>query len=274
VAVAGDDDLAAELVPTLDAVVAAHLAGTRYGIHVDASDGLLAQGRPGYALTWMDAVIDGVAVTPRHGKPVEVNALWINALATLAELKERTGVAGVLDLDALRRYAARARTSFAARYPAPTGWLYDVLDRPDGAGDDPALRPNQALAYSLPYAPLRGLAPPAALGAGLLTPIGLRSLAPDQPGYVATHRGGVADRDRGYHQGTVWSWLIGPYADARRAAGLPTDDLFAGLEVHLAEGGLGSVSETADGAAPHKLSGCPFQAWSVAEFFRARRLWG
>jgi predicted glycogen debranching enzyme len=289
VAVAGDDDLAAELVPVLDGIVAAHLAGTRYGIRVDPADGLLTQGRPGYALTWMDAVINGVAVTPRHGKPVEVNALWINALATLAALKDRvaggrggqarpgsgqaqpgSGAAGA-DAQALREQAARATASFRRRFPAPSGWLYDVIDSPDGAPDDPALRPNQALAYALPFAPLRGEAPPAALGSALLTPLGPRSLAADEPGYRSLHRGTPADRDHAYHQGTVWPWLIGPYADARQAAGLPVDDLFDGLTAHLAEGGLGSVSETADGAAPHQLSGCPFQAWSVAEFYRARR---
>jgi predicted glycogen debranching enzyme len=281
VAVAGDEDLAAELVPVLDGIVAAHLAGTRYGIHVDPADGLLAQGREGYALTWMDAVIDGFAVTPRRGKPVEVNALWINALSTLAALKERApgasgrggsaGAGQAHDAPALRAHAARATNSFRARFGAHGGWLYDVVDGPDGTGDDPALRPNQALAYGLPYAPLRGEAPPAALGSALLTPLGLRSLAADQPGYQALHQGTPGERDRAYHQGTVWPWLIGPYADARRAAGLPVEGLFDGLAAHLGEGGLGSVSETADGAAPHQLTGCPFQAWSVAEMYRTRR---
>jgi predicted glycogen debranching enzyme len=267
VAVTGDTDLAAELVPVLDGIVAAHLAGTRYGIRVDPADDLLAQGQPGYALTWMDAVIDGHAVTPRIGKPVEVNALWINALATLATLREGIGT----DAAALRGHVARATTSFRRRFPAPTGWLYDVLDTPDTvAGGDPALRPNQALAYGLPYAPLRGEAPSPALGATLLTPLGLRSLAPDEPGYASAHRGAPVDRDRAYHQGTVWPWLLGPYADALAAAGLPTGDLFDGLAAHLGEGGLGSISETADGAAPHALTGCPFQAWSVAEMNRAR----
>ncbi len=263
VTVAGDADLAAELVATLDGIVAAHLAGTRYGIRVDPTDGLLTQGQPGYALTWMDAVINGDAVTPRIGKPVEINALWINALATVAALHERLGS----DATALHGHIARATASFRRRFPAPTGWLYDVVDGP--AGDDAALRPNQALAYGLPYAPLRGEPLPGAVGAQLLTPLGLRSLGPAETGYVSAHRGGPVERDRGYHQGTVWPWLIGPYADARHAAGQPTAELFAGLAAHLGEGGLGSVSETADGAAPHNLSGCPFQAWSVAEVNRA-----
>jgi predicted glycogen debranching enzyme len=262
VTLAGDTDLAAELLPTLDGIVTAHLRGTRYGIRVDPADSLLAQGQPGYALTWMDAVIDGHPVTPRIGKPVEINALWINALATVAALRERTGG----DPAPLRAQADRSTASFRRRFPAPTGWLYDVLDTP--TGDDPALRPNQALAHGLPYAPLRGEPPHPALGAELLTPIGLRSLGPDEPGYASAHRGNPRQRDEAYHQGTVWPWLLGPYADALAAAGQPTGDLLAGLAAHLAEGGLGSISETADGAAPHALTGCPFQAWSVAEVNR------
>src|SRR5262249_46003800 len=168
----GDTDLAASLLPALDAVVTAHLAGTRYGIRVDPADGLLTQGADGYTLTWMDARVDGVAVTPRAGKPVEVNALWVNGLGALAFLRTLVGL-DAADLAALRR---RAEASFRSRFPAPTGWLYDVVDGP--AGDDPALRPNQLLAWSLPRGPggsdqagdqamaLR------AVGARLLTPLG------------------------------------------------------------------------------------------------------
>jgi len=260
----GDDDLAAALGPALAGVVAAHVEGTRYGIRVDRTDSLLTQGLPGYALTWMDARIDGVGVTPRLGKPVEVNALWINALGTVCALAARTG-----EPDARVRDLAEAATaSFRRRYPAPRGWLYDVVDTPDGT-DDPALRPNQYLAYALPYGPLRGQVPPAPAGAALLTPLGLRSLAPDDPAYVPVHSGDPAGRDRGYHQGTVWPWLVGPYAAARHAAGLPTDGLLDGLAAHLGEAGLGSVSETADGQAPHRPTGCPFQAWSVAQTLQA-----
>ncbi|PWU57327.1 amylo-alpha-1,6-glucosidase [Micromonospora sp. S4605] len=275
VAVTGDTDLAAELLPALRTVVDAHLAGTRYGIAVDPADGLLTSGAPGAALTWMDARVHGVPVTPRAGKPVEVNALWINGLAGLAELSELAG----RDAAELRRLHERATAAFRDRFPAPAGWLYDVVDAPAPAyplgaerHDDDLLRPNQLLAWSLPYAPLEP--DPAALrrvAAGLLTPLGPRSLAPGSPGFVGRHRGGPAERDGAYHQGTVWPWLLGPYADACRRAGLPVDDLFVGVEAHLAEYGLGSVSETADADAPHRATGCPFQAWSVAELLRVRR---
>jgi len=261
----GDDDLAAELAPVLDGVVAAHVHGTRFGIRVDPADGLLAQGAPGYALTWMDARVDGTGVTARIGKAVEIAALWINALAGLRALHGRIG-SDPGDLAALE---ARARTAFAARFPAPGGGLHDVVDGP--GGDDAAVRPNQLLAYSLPRGPLLAPAPVAALGEALLTPLGLRSLAPGSPGYRGRHRGGPAERDGAYHQGTVWPWLIGPWTDACHRAGLPTDGVLEGLRAHVAEWGLGSVSETADGDAPHAATGCPFQAWSVAETLRVLR---
>jgi predicted glycogen debranching enzyme len=267
VATTGDEDLAAELVPALDEVVTAHLHGTRYGIGVDRADGLLTQGRPGYALTWMDARVDGVGVTPRTGKAVEINALWVNGLAMLGGLHGRVGSTAPVDLAALEK---TARASFQARFPAPTGWLYDVVDGP--AGDDASLRPNQLLALSLPHAPISDPGPARALAGALLTPLGLRSLAPGSPGYAGRHRGGPRERDAAYHQGTVWPWLIGPYAEACRRTGLPTSGLLAGLEAHLGEWGLGSVSETADGDPPHGATGCPFQAWSVAELLRAYRL--
>lgn len=265
----GDDDLAAELVDPLDEVVTRHLAGCRYGIVVDPADGLLTQGAAGLALTWMDAVIHGAPVTPRRGKAVELNALWINGLAALGAMRDRLG-RDRGDLDAL---AATATASFAARFPSPRGWLYDLVDGPDG--DDDALRPNQLLAFGLPYAPLRGAdpGPVHAAGRGLLTPLGLRSLADDDPAYRGTHRGGPVDRDLAYHQGTVWPWLIGPYADAAAAVGIdaPAGNVLDGLLAHLGEWGVGSVSETADGDAPHQATGCPFQAWSVAEVLRQYR---
>jgi predicted glycogen debranching enzyme len=271
VTVAGDKDLAAELLPALHTIVDAHLSGTRYGIGVDPADGLLRQGAPGAALTWMDARIDGVPVTARAGKPVEINALWINGLATVTALADAVGA----DPGAAPRAHAAAATGFARRFPAPTGWLYDVLDTPDApdgtGGDDATLRPNQLLAWSLPYAPLHP--DPAVLrviAAALLTPLGPRSLAPTEPGYCPVHRGTAAERDGAYHRGTVWPWLSGPFADAARKAGLADSGLPAGLREHLAEFGLGSISETADGDAPHGATGCPFQAWSVAEVLRIR----
>jgi predicted glycogen debranching enzyme len=264
----GDTDLAAELVEALSGVVAAHLAGTRYGIRVDPADGLLTQGASGYALTWMDARVDGVAATPRLGKAVEINALWINGLGALARMRTLLG-RDAADLTGLRD---RATASFARRFPAPTGWLYDVVDGPDG--DDAALRPNQLLAWSLPYPAMTGDAGTAAfgaVGASLLTPLGLRSLAPDHPAYRGVHRGGSADRDLAYHQGTVWPWLIGPYVDAAVALRTVPPKLLGGIDVHLSEWGLGSVSETADADPPHRATGCPFQAWSVAETLRVHR---
>ncbi|WP_327028984.1 amylo-alpha-1,6-glucosidase [Micromonospora sp. NBC_01740] len=277
VTVTGDTDLGDELLPALHGVVDAHLAGTRFGIAVDPADGLLTQGgTPGTALTWMDARVYGVPVTPRTGKPVEVNALWVNGLAGLAELTELAG----RDAGELWRLHERASASFRHRFPAPTGWLHDVVDAPapayplGGAAhhDDDLLRPNQLLAWSLPYAPLEPDEPTVRrVAGGLLTPLGPRSLSPDAPEFVGRHRGGPAERDGAYHQGTVWPWLLGPYADAARRAKMPVDDLFVGIEAHLTEYGLGSVSETADGLAPHAATGCPFQAWSVAELLRARR---
>ncbi|HKT03037.1 MAG TPA: amylo-alpha-1,6-glucosidase [Rugosimonospora sp.] len=259
VAVTGDTDLAQALLPALSGIVKAHVDGTRYGIRVDSQDYLLYAGMPGYALTWMDARVDGVGVTPRIGKPVEVNALWINALGVIGELSGSGGGS----------MFQSATESFRSVFPAPTGWLYDVVD---AAARDAALRPNQLFAYALPYAPLRGQRPSAAIDANLLTPLGLRSLSPTEPGYRGRHRGGSAARDHAYHQGTVWPWLIGPYVDALHASGrAATGDLFAGLAAHLSEYGLGSVSETADGDRPHGPTGCPFQAWSVAETLRARR---
>jgi predicted glycogen debranching enzyme len=261
----GDDDLAAALAPSLDAIIDAHVAGTRFGIHVDPADGLLTQGAPGVALTWMDARIDGRPVTPRAGKAVEVNALWIAALAVTGDLAERTG----RDPARARALEARARGAFAARFVHGRRVLY-VVDGP--GGDDVAIRPNALLAVSLPHAPIRDPTPVLAARTHLLTSLGLRSLAPTEPGYRGRHRGGPAERDAAYHQGTVWPWLIGPYVAASLRVGEPVDGVLDGLEAHLGEWGLGSVSETADGDPPHAATGCPFQAWSVAELLRARRL--
>jgi predicted glycogen debranching enzyme len=270
VAVTGDDGLGAELAPVVEQVVQHHVDGTRFGIGVDPADGLLRQGAEGWALTWMDARIDGVPVTPRAGKPVEVNALWIRALAVAARLADGS--------ESQQRWSAlgdQARASFLARFVRADGLgLLDVVDGPDG--DDASVRPNQLLATSLPDSPLArandaARAVLAVCASKLLTPLGLRSLSPDDPAYKPYHRGSPAERDSAYHQGTVWPWLIGPYLDAARVAGVSAVHLLEGLEAHLRDWGLGSVSETADGAAPHAATGCPFQAWSVAEVLRVRR---
>jgi len=218
----------------------------------------------------MDALIEGVPGTARTGKPVEVNALWIRALEVAV---------GIACTDESRarhaELAAKARGSFRERFVRPDGGgLFDVVD--GRGGDDAAVRPNQLLAVSLPNPALAGesdasVAAVDACRRSLLTPLGLRSLAPDDPAYRPVHRGGPAERDGAYHQGTVWPWLIGPYVDAARAVGIPVDGVLDGLDAHLGEWGLGSISETADGAAPHGATGCPFQAWSVAEVLRVRR---
>ncbi|MEP6812389.1 MAG: amylo-alpha-1,6-glucosidase [Actinomycetota bacterium] len=255
----GDLDLAAELADRLREVVEAHVRGTRYGIAVDSVDGLLTQGANGLALTWMDARIDGGPVTQRSGKAIEINALWVNGLATVGGLLDQLG----RDSSQLRAHERRARESFTRTF------LCD--GRCDDLAGDRTLRPNQLLAVSLPFAPLNERSVVESC-APLLTSIGLRSLDPAEPAYVGRHRGDPAARDGAYHQGTVWPWLIGPYVEAAAKVGSDTDGLLDGLEAHLSEWGLGSVSETADGDAPHAGSGCPFQAWSVAEMLRARRL--
>jgi predicted glycogen debranching enzyme len=255
----GDVDLASELVARLVEVVEAHVAGTRFGIRVDPADGLLGQGADGLALTWMDARVDGVPVTSRAGKAVEINALWINGLATVAGLLERLG----RDSSRIHALEGQARASFAGAFMRG--------GRCDDLVGDRRLRPNQLLAVSLPFAPLRERSVVESC-APLVTSLGLRSLDPADLGYVGRHRGGPAERDADYHQGTVWPWLIGPYVEGALKTGVPVDGVLDGLEAHLWEWGLGSVSETADGDPPHACTGCPFQAWSVAELLRARRL--
>ena len=268
--VTDDLELLIELLPTISSIIDAHLAGTRYGIRVNQTDGLITQGADGVALTWMDARVDGSPITRRAGKTVETNALWISALTRLADL----AVLEHVDGSSWRTAADRARASFARRFITDTGSLADVVDGRDG--DDHTLRPNQVIAAALPSGPLDVAAIAAVVDAvsALVTPLGLRSLDPSNPAYQARHRGNQAERDLAYHQGTVWPWLIGAYVEACARSGRSIDGVFEGLVGHLAEFGLGSVSETADGVAPHWATGCPFQAWSVAELLRARQFSG
>ena len=265
----GDLDVVAELTPTIEAILSHHRTGTRFGIGVDAATGLLRGGADGYALTWMDARISGRPVTARAGFPVEAQALWINGLGAAVKLLARIGEV-TTEWDALRRAAVE---SFRRLFPAGGRGVPDLIDETGARSRE--LRPNQLLAASMPYGPVQDPAEVARIVAScraeLLTSIGLRSLAPNDPGYRGRHQGGPAERDAAYHQGTVWPWLIGPYTDAARSAGTDTEGLLDGLELHLTESGLGSVSETADGDAPHSTTGCPFQAWSVAELLRSRR---
>lgn len=263
-----DLDLAAELSGTVVDILSAHVNGTRFGIGIDTATGLLRGGAEGWALTWMDARIDGRPVTRRAGFPVEIEALWVNGLGTAADLLARVGQ----DSHAWSSLREQAVYSFGSRFRLGAAGLADSLDT-DGVAVAER-RPNQLLAASLPYAPVTDLHEVAQIVAAcredLVTSVGLRSLSPRDPGYRGRHRGGPADRDAAYHQGTVWPWLIGPYCDAVRRMGSDATRVLHGLELHLSEFGLGSISETADGDAPHGATGCPFQAWSVAELIRSR----
>jgi glycogen debranching enzyme len=197
-----------------------------------------------------------------------VQALWIDALAVVAGLREAAGG----DAAALRSQRDRARDALLARFAGADGRLADVVDTP--AGDDRRLRPNGLLAVSLPGCRLNAPGHVEACRDALLTPLGLRSLDPADPAYLGRHRGSQAERDAAYHQGTVWPWLLGPYVEAALAAGVRCDGALDPVLDHVADAGLGSISETADGDAPHGPTGCPYQAWSVAEVIRARRLLG
>lgn len=270
----GDRALVDELLPVLCRIVAAHEAGTRYHIGVDARDGLLHAGEPGVQLTWMDAKVGDWVVTPRIGKPVEINALWCNALCCIAAfLKERQDS----DAERLQALAERTRAGFQARFLSPgRKGLADVLDGPEG--DDWSIRPNQIFAVSLPHRildPTDEAAVVEVVGQYLLTSYGLRSLSPNDPAYQGHYGGDVRARDGAYHEGTAWSWLLGPYAEAHfRVHGDAAAALawLAPLRDHLADAGLGSISEIFDGDAPHLPRGCIAQAWSVAETLRVWRM--
>ena len=267
----GDAETVRGLLPKLTEIASRHLEGTRFGIGVDPADGLLTQGAEGYQLTWMDAKVDDWVVTPRRGKAVEINALWYNALRLLDGWNRAFGEADPLDLAA---HADRARAAFNARFwYEQGGYLFDVIDGP--AGDDAALRPNQILAFALEHPVLEeGRWAPVldVVRARLLTPVGLRSLAPGHPDYKSKYYGDLRSRDAAYHQGTVWAWLIGPFIDAwlrvhpGDRAGVSA--LLRGFEDHLSQACVGSVSEIFDAEEPYTPRGCVAQAWSVAEVLR------
>lgn len=269
----GDQNLVDELLPVVREIVAWHRRGTRYAIGVDPSDGLLRAGEPGVQLTWMDAKVGDLVVTPRIGKPVEINALWYNTLRILAEFlaARGDGTAGEYTAE-----ADRVRASFVRRFRRlDTPGLADVVDGP--GGDDWTLRPNQIFAVSLPFPLLEGADAAAVVdvvGRALLTSYGLRSLSPDDPAYRGTYRGDQYQRDTAYHQGPVWSWLIGAYAEAHyRAHHDPVAALalLRPLEDHLRDAGLGTISEIFEGDPPHLPRGCIAQAWGVAEVLRMWR---
>jgi 4-alpha-glucanotransferase len=263
VAVTGDEAALRLVFPVLASIVEHYTRGTRYGITVDPADGLVRAGEPGVQLTWMDAKVGDWVVTPRIGKPVEINALWFNALVAMAELAERAGTPGA----AYRAAAEQARASFARFVRSDGRGLYDVIDGPNGA--DASLRPNQVFAVSLPASPLDPAQQRAVIDAcaPLVTPCGLRSLAQDDPAYRPVITGLPHQRDGAYHQGTVWAWLLGPWVVANyRLTGdaAAAQALLAPIAGHLRDAGLGQVSEIFDGDPPHTPRGCPAQAWSVA----------
>ena len=253
-----------EIYPLLEEIVDWHTRGTRHDIGLDSGDGLLHAGEPGMQLTWMDAKLGDWVITPRHGKPVEINALWYNALICMKEfsnlLGKTTEVFGTL--------SARAHAGFSRFLKSGSGGLYDVLDGP--SGDDASVRPNQILAVSLPHSPL---APEvqarvvAEAGRYLLTSYALRSLAPDHPDYRPCYGGNVQERDSAYHQGTAWAWLLPHYAWAEYGVTGNVELAQSRLNPirdHLLDAGLGTVSEIFDGEPPHAARGAPSQAWSVA----------
>jgi len=257
-----------------------HFDGTRYGIAVDDSDGLLRAGTEGVQLTWMDAKVGDWVITPRIGKPVEINALWHFALSRMAgwagQLRDRRNAARYAEA------AQRVKDSFAKSFwYVDGGYLFDVIDGPQGGLQvngrraDTAIRPNQIFAVSLGSELLNEAQQRAVVDTcsrHLLTPVGLRSLSPGADGFAARYEGGPAQRDSVYHQGTVWSWLLGPFVLAhQRVYGNPDHALSILTQIapHLADACIGSISEIFDGAAPHAPRGCFAQAWSVAEVLRA-----
>jgi len=264
----------ARLRAAVEAILDGHARGTRYGIAMD-SDGLLRAGVPGQQLTWMDAKVGDWVVTPRIGKPVEIQALWYNALRIAGGWNPRWAAAAVAALAGFRRVFPDAQS----------GGLVDVADAGHVAGAmDRAIRPNQIFAVGgLPFALLEGKEAEAVLrlvAMELLTPLGLRTLSPADPAYRPHYGGSPLQRDGAYHQGTVWPWLIGPFVqawlrvhgDTAQTRAEAREKFLAPLLAHLRVAGLGHVSEVADGDWPHTPGGCPFQAWSLGEMIRVRNM--
>jgi predicted glycogen debranching enzyme len=264
-----DDDLLRELYPVLVEIIDWHCRGTRYNIHLDPADGLLYAGELGVQLTWMDAKVEDWVVTPRTGKPIEVNALWYNALRTMAKFARQLGKPHQ-EYEAM---ADRTLARFSRFWNAETGYCYDVLDSPDG--NDPSLRPNQIFAVSLPESPLtpaqqKGVV--VVCSRMLLTSHGLRSLSPNHLLYQGCYGGDRLQRDGAYHQGTVWGWLSGAFVAAHlRVYGdhPKAREFLEPMANHLLAHGLGSLGEIFDGDAPMTPRGCIAQAWTVAEVLRA-----
>ena len=266
----GDHALVQEIYSNLSEIITWHLRGTRYGISVD-TDGLLNAGEPGVQLTWMDAKVGDQVITPRTGKAVEIQALWYNALCVMSEFADELD--HTEDARKFKSMADLAKLSFNALFwNDEQNCLYDVVCDGDA---DASVRPNQILAVSLRHSMLddeRARAIVDKAEAELLTPVGLRSLSPQDSQYVPYYLGSPYERDSAYHQGTVWAWLIGPFIDAYRRV-YPdrsdrVDEIIAGFREHLSQAGLGQISEIFDAEWPHTPRGCPAQAWSVAETLR------
>ena len=276
VRVTGDYDTLRLLLPTFIEIVRCHIEGTRFGIGVDERDGLLRQGTEGYQLTWMDAKVDDWVVTPRRGKAVEINALWFNALRLVQGWAQELGEEDAAESLDLENRALRAQRAFNDRFwYEQGGYLYDVID--GAQAEDPACRPNQVFAISLDNPVLdrsHWMAVMKTVHDRLLTPVGLRSLAPGHPDYKPKYFGDLRSRDAAYHQGTVWAWLIGPFVDAWLKL-YPGDrdgarKFLRGFDEHLNQACVGSISEIFDADAPYVPRGCIAQAWSVAEVLRCR----
>ncbi len=261
------------LLPNLLEIIEHHRNGTRFGIGMDPKDALLRQGQEGYQLTWMDAKVGDWVVTPRRGKAVEINALWYNALRLMAGWLKEEGQETAINL--MTETADQVRESFNRRFwYEKGGYLYDVVDAENGGSNDEC-RPNQVFAISLDHQVLDEIRWEPVMDVvtdRLLTPVGLRSLAPGHPDYKARYFGDLRSRDAAYHQGTVWAWLIGPFVDAwqKLHPGKEQDArrFLTGFTAHLDDACIGSISEVFDAEAPYMPRGCVAQAWSVAEVLR------
>jgi predicted glycogen debranching enzyme len=264
-----DDDLLRDLFPVLAEIIDWHCRGTRYNIHLDSSDGLLYAGEAGVQLTWMDAKVGDWVVTPRIGKPIEINALWYNALRTMAKFARQVGKPHQ-EYEAI---ADRTLAKFSRFWNTDQGYCYDVLDAPNG--NDSSLRPNQIFAVSLPESPLNAVQQRAVVdvcGRMLVTSYGMRSLSPDHPQYQGHYGGDQVQRDGAYHQGTNWGWLLGSFVLAHlQVYQNPTlsKEWLEPMAHHLTAHGVGSLSEIFDGDPPMTPRGCIAQAWTVAEILRA-----
>jgi predicted glycogen debranching enzyme len=265
----GDDSLLKDLYPTLVEIIEWHLRGTRYELGVDESDGMLRIGKASVGLTWMNAQDGDRIVNPRVGKPVEINALWYNALSVMAHF----ATALERDEETIRwtEMATRVAQNFQARFwYNKGGYLYDVVDGPEG--DDATLRPNQILAVSLPHSPLQDREKAKSVvdtvARHLQTSYGLRTLSPRDPRYVRRYGGNRSARENAYHQGTVWAWLIGPFVEAHlKVYGdkAKARSFLRPFADHLIDHGVGTISEIFDGDPPHTPRGCIASAWSVAQ---------